>query len=275
MASEWPDLCALYLAVASGFRFPDFSAMALASRILSILLGLAVIALLLWPINIPLGFGQAWWAKEMAEKRRGERQTAAEPPPPVTAALPEAAAPPVPPVPPPEQVAPAPQVHAVPDPTAAQPKPTMLAAEKAEAERLAALQKAKEAAPPPTKLYYKVRVIDAGTIQSGSITVTLADIAVRDAKATCKDAKGRSWACGEAGRVALMKLIRTRAVSCALPTSGEQKSFAARCSVAGTDLSTWVVRQGWANAKDTSVKTLADAEDAAKKEKIGLWRSVQ
>lgn len=248
--------------------------MALASRILSILLGLAVIALLLWPINIPLGFGQAWWAKEMAAKRQGEKQTAVEPTPPVTAALPEAPAPPAPPVPPPEQAPPAPQAHAVPDPTAAQPKPTMLAAEKAAAERLAALQKANEA-PPPSKLYYKVRVIDAGTIQSGSVTVTLADIAVRDAKAMCKDAKGRSWACGEAGRVALAKLIRARAVTCALPTGGEQKSFAARCSVVGTDLSTWVVRQGWANPKDTSVKTLAEAEDAAKKEKIGLWRSVQ
>ena len=33
--------------------------MALASRIVSILLGLAVVGLLLWPINIPLGFGQA------------------------------------------------------------------------------------------------------------------------------------------------------------------------------------------------------------------------
>ncbi|MGZ5850754.1 MAG: hypothetical protein ACXWJN_09250, partial [Methyloceanibacter sp.] len=70
--------------------------MALASRILSILLGLAVIALLLWPINIPLGFGQAWWAKEIAAKRQTEGQPASEPTsaPRVTAALPAAAEPP-------------------------------------------------------------------------------------------------------------------------------------------------------------------------------------
>lgn len=251
--------------------------MALASRILSILLGLAVIALLLWPINIPLGFGQAWWAKEIAARRQGEGQKAAEsgPAPAATAALPEAAQPPAPPAPPAQEAEPAPQAHADPDPAAAPPKPNMLAAEKAEAERLAALQKAKEAAPSPTKLYYKVRVIDAGTIQSGGIVITLDGINARDAKASCKDAKGRSWGCGAAGRAALMRLIRTRAVSCALPAGGEQKAFTARCSVAGTDLSTWVVREGWANPKDTSEKALADAEDAAKKEKIGLWRGSQ
>jgi endonuclease YncB( thermonuclease family) len=245
--------------------------MALASRIFSILLGLAVIVLLLWPINIPLGFGQAWWAKEIAANRKTEGQPASEP---ATAALPSPAEPPAQPAPQAQQAAPAPQAPAVADP-AAPPKPNMLAAEKAEAERLAALQKAKEAAPPPTKLYYKVRVIDAGTIQSDGIVITLADIAARDAKASCKDAKGRSWGCGAAGRIALTKLIRTRAVSCALPQGGEQKTFTARCSVAGTDLSTWVVREGWANPKDPPEKALADAEDTAKKEKIGIWRGSQ
>jgi endonuclease YncB( thermonuclease family) len=247
--------------------------MALASRILSILLGVAVIALLLWPINIPLGFGQAWWAKEIAAKRQTEGQPASEPTsvPRVTAALPAAAEPPAQSAPPAQQAQPPAQAHAIPD-TAAPPKPNMLASEKAEAERLAALQKAKEAAPPPTKLYYKLHVIDAGAIESGGIVITLADITARDAKASCKDAKGKSWGCGAAGRIALTRLIRTRAVSCALPAGGEQKAFAARCSVAGTDLSTWVVREGWASAKETSEKALADAEDAAKKEKIGIWR---
>jgi len=119
------------------------------------------------------------------------------------------------------------------------------------------------------------RVIDAGTIQSGGIVITLADIAARDAKANCKDAKGKSWGCGAAGHSALTKLIRTRAVSCVLPKGAEQKAFAARCSVAGTDLSTWLVRQGWANPKEPSEKALADAEVAAKKEKIGIWRGSQ
>ena len=246
--------------------------MALASRILSVLLGLAVVGLLLWPINIPLGFGQAWWARDIAANRHAPAAPA--PPPPVTAALPEPAKPPAPSIPSPvPQALPSPQAHAIPDPSA--PKPNLLAAEKAEAERLAALQKDKADAaktPPPAKLYYKVQVLDAGTIQSGATIITLDGIVARDAKAKCKDGRGKDWACGSAGRVALTKLIRFRAVSCTLPKDGAQKAFAAHCSVAGTDLATWVVRQGWANPKDAREQELAEAESAAKKDKAGMWR---
>jgi endonuclease YncB( thermonuclease family) len=246
--------------------------MALASRILSILLGLAVVGLLLWPINIPLGFGQAWWARDIAANRQTPAPPA--PSPPVTAALREPSAPPAPPpTPQVPQAMPGSQANAIPDPAA--PKPNMLAAEKAEAERLAALQKDKADAartPPPAKLYYKVQVIDAGTLQSGATIITLDGIVARDAKAKCKDARGNDWACGSAARVALTKLIRSRAVSCTLPKEGEQKAVAAHCSVAGTDLATWVVRQGWANPKDTQEQELAEAETAARKDKIGMWR---
>src|SRR6476646_1202685 len=246
--------------------------MALASRILSILLGLAVVGLLLWPINIPLGFGQAWWARDIAANRR----TPAPPAPslPVTAALREPAEPPAPPPPPQApQAVPGSQANAIPNRVA--PKPNMLAAEKAEAERLAALQKEKADAartPPPAKLYYKVQVIDAGTLQSGATIITLDGIVARDAKAKCKDARGNDWGCGSAARVALSKLIRSRAVSCTLPKEGKQKAVAAHCSVAGTDLATWVVRQGWANPKDSQEQELAEAETAARKDKIGMWR---
>ena len=246
--------------------------MAAASRIFSILLGLAVVGLLLWPINIPLGFGQAWWARNIAANRQAPDRPAQVPA--VTAALPEPAKPPAPPSPPQvPQAAPAPQAHAIQDPAA--PKPTLLAAEKAEAERLAALQKDKADAakpPPPAKLYYKVQVVDAGTIEAGGTVITLAGIVARDAKAKCKDGRGKDWACGAAARIALTKLIRSRAVSCTVPKDGEQKAFAAHCSVAGTDLATWVVRQGWANPKDTQEQELAEAETAAKKDKVGMWR---
>jgi endonuclease YncB( thermonuclease family) len=258
----------------SEFRFLTYDfwipSMALASRILSILLGIAVMALLLWPINIPLGFGQAWWAKDIAASRKPKEPPAEPPVSSLIAAMPgaqqQASAPP----------SSEPTTSAAPDQAALQ--GVTSARGKTKDEQVAALPKDKAApgaSPPAAKLYYKARVIDAGTIQSGSTVITLADIIARDAKATCKDAEGRSWRCGEAGRVALMKLIRTRAVSCILPQGGEQKAFTARCSVAGTDLSAWVVREGWANPKDRAEKSLADAEDAAKKDKAGLWRGSQ
>ena len=242
--------------------------MELASRIVSVLLGLVVAVFILWPVTIPVGFGQAWWAS---------KQMATQPTP---TSPPAAADPAATPALPPAQVASAPSESA---PQAAPAKPeegkhAVLAAEKAEAERLAALssKNAKDAAlaapPVPTKLYYRVTVHDAGTLQSGGTTIRLAGITARDADASCKDKKGRSWRCGAAGRSALAHLIHGRAVSCELPKSGRPKDFPARCNVAGSDLSTWVVREGWAVPADPPEPALAEAADAAKKDGAGLWR---
>jgi hypothetical protein len=43
--------------------------MELASRIVSIMLGAAVMVLLLWPITVPVGFGEVWWASRQAQSR--------------------------------------------------------------------------------------------------------------------------------------------------------------------------------------------------------------
>jgi endonuclease YncB( thermonuclease family) len=247
--------------------------MELASRIVSVLLGLVVAVFILWPITIPVGFGQAWWAS---------KQIAAQPEPtpsPLPAAPAEPTATPSP--------SPTPVASTVPSETPTQSTPAkpdeskhaLLAAERAEAERIAALNSkdAKNAIPvaPPTatKLYYRVAVRDAGTLQSGGTTIRLIGITARDADAICKDKKGRNWRCGAAGKSALAHLIHTRAVSCELPKSGRPKDFPARCTVVGTDLSTWVVRQGWALPADPAEPALAEAAEAAKKDGAGLWRA--
>jgi endonuclease YncB( thermonuclease family) len=115
-------------------------------------------------------------------------------------------------------------------------------------------------------------VRDGGRIEANGTVITLAGIAVRDADGQCKDAKGRAWACGARARAALMRLIRGRAVTCKVPASGKQKALTASCTVGGTDLSTWMVAQGWAEAKAPSEPKLAKAADAARKKKIGIWR---
>jgi endonuclease YncB( thermonuclease family) len=247
--------------------------MELASRIVSVLLGLVVAVFILWPVTIPVGFGQAWW---------GSKQMATQPEPtpsPPVASPAEPAATAAPPTP---VAIPAPSQST---PQAAPEKPegkhALLAAEKAEVERVAALNSkdardqkdaAQAAALAPTKLYYRVTVRDAGTLQSGGTTIRLIGITARDGDATCKDKKGRSWRCGGAGKSALARLIHTRAVSCELPKSGRPKDFPARCTVAGTDLSMWVVRQGWAVPADPAEPALAEAAEAAKKDGSGLWR---
>jgi endonuclease YncB( thermonuclease family) len=116
-------------------------------------------------------------------------------------------------------------------------------------------------------------VSDSGTLEAGDVVIKLNGIVARKADAQCQDEKGKNWPCGAAARAALRRLIRARAVVCDLPA--EQKSFTARCAVSGTDLSTWMVRQGCANPNDPPEPALADAAEAAKSERIGLWRRAE
>jgi endonuclease YncB( thermonuclease family) len=261
--------------------------MEIASRIASILLGLAVAVFILWPVTIPVGFGEAWWGSKQVATT--SEFAAARPSPSPSLSVAEPAQPVAPPAPPPAKAVetgpPDTATHAMsPTPDAA--KHTLLASEKAEAERIAALssKEAKDAKDttgatrqsPPTKLYYRVTVRDGGTLQSGDVVIRLAGVLARDADATCKDRKGRTWRCGAAARSALAHLIHARAIACELPElpkAGRPKDFAARCAVAGTDLSTWLVRQGWATPTDPADPALAEAAEAAKKEGVGLWRA--
>ena len=122
------------------------------------------------------------------------------------------------------------------------------------------------------KIYYRVIVSDIGTLEAGDVVIRLNGIVASKADAQCHDKQGKNWPCGAAAKTALRRLVRARAVVCDLPEPGEQKSFTARCAVSGTDLSTWMVRQGWAKPNDPPEPALADAAEAAKSERIGLWQ---
>jgi endonuclease YncB( thermonuclease family) len=239
------------------------------SLLFSLLLGAAVLLI----------FVQPWGALEKMLGVTATRESApAKPltPPEQTAAV-EAT-----PAKPPEPAAPQPEIPPPEAPKtaeAADPKAHLLAAEKAEAERNAALeQKAATPLPRETKRYFKVRVRDAGTLEAGllptdTVAIKLEGIDAREADETCKKENGASWPCGAKARAALIRFIRSRAVTCTLPQGGETKDFAARCSVVGQDLSIWLVRQGWATPQKGVEPELAKALDAAKTERLGLWQS--
>ena len=209
----------------------------------SVLLGVATVTLFLWPVFMPSG------SDEKANRPAQSVQPSNSTERPQAARLPE-------------------QAHSVPGPATSD-RP-LLAREKAEADRLAALHK--KEAKPTTKIYYRVKVPDSGTLEAGDVVIKLNGIVARKADAQCQDEKGKSWPCGAAAKAALRRLVRARAVVCDLPEAGEQKSFTARCAVSGTDLSTWMVRYGWAKPNDPPEPMLAEAARAAKAERIGFWR---
>ena len=247
--------------------------MELASRIVSVVLGVAVMVLLLWPITVPVGFGEAWWASRQAQLRQ-TTQPAPRPQP--EWARPASVPAPEPTTPPPEST---PARHALTPSAEDGTKPAPVADKLQSPEQLAALNdqdKTGAVAPKQTtKRYYRVTVRDGGTLQAGKVVIRLSGIAARKADATCKDGNGKSWPCGAAAKTALTRLIRARAVSCALPKGGEHNIFEASCEVAGTDLSIWLVRQGWATPKGPNDTALAEAAAAAKSEKLGLWHGAE
>ncbi len=229
--------------------------MSLASRIVTALLGLALIWYF-WPFG-----GGAEVVTPVSPPPDGRLFTKPASPAPQAAAPQPAAS----------------QPTASQDPPAAQDpaaKPHLLAREKADADRVAALTT--ETVPKPVlkpKLFYRVVVRDAGTLEAEGVVITLDGIKAHDRPTTkCKDGKGRTWACGARARTALMHLIRTRAVSCKVPSSGKQTSLTARCSVGGIDLSVWMLSQGWAQPAAQAEPKLAAAADEARKKKVGLWR---
>jgi endonuclease YncB( thermonuclease family) len=239
------------------------------SLLFSLLLGAAVLFI----------FVQPWGALEKLLGVTATREAAPAKPlaPPDSTATVETT-----PAKPPEAAAPQPAIPPPEAPKAAEPadpKAHLLAAEKAEAERNAALeQKAATPLPRETKRYFKVRVRDAGTLEAGllptdTVLITLEGIDAREADETCKKENGASWPCGAKARAALIRFIRSRAVTCTLPQGGETKDFAARCSVVGQDLSIWLVRQGWATPQNGAEPELAKALDAAKTERLGFWQS--
>ncbi len=247
--------------------------MELASRIVSVVLGVAVMVLLLWPITVPVGFGEAWWASRQAQLRQ-TTQPAPRPQP--EWARPASVPAPVPTTPPPEST---PTRHALTPSSEDGTTPATATDQQQAPEQLAALNdQDKTCAVAPkqaTKRYYRVTVRNGGTLQAGKVVIRLSGIAARKADATCKDGNGKSWPCGAAAKTALTRLIRARAVSCALPKGGEHNIFEASCEVAGTDLSTWLVRQGWATPKGPDDTALVEAAAAAKSEKLGLWHSAE
>lgn len=256
--------------------------MILAARIAAILFGLVVLGFFAWWTVPPFELKLVWHS----EPSTGPKLIPAPYPPPAAklVAPPQPAAPATtatttakaaPPSPAP-QVKPLEQTRAAPKPE--EPKTHLLAREKAETERLAALQAKDKAAAAPKgeiKRYFRVRVRDGGTLLTEGLIIRLDGISARDGDASCKSEDGKAWPCGAAARAALTRLIRARSIVCVLPKSGEQKEFAARCAVAGTDLATWLVRQGWATPKEPPEPALAKAAEAAKTARIGIWRGAE
>jgi len=119
----------------------------------------------------------------------------------------------------------------------------------------------------------RVEVPDAGHLKSGRLTVRLAHIESLDLEATCKTELGASWPCGMRARTFLRGLIRRLKVSCVKQEDLAPQEISAICNRGTIDLSSQLVRFGWATPLETAPDEFKELAEAAKAKEIGQWQT--
>ena len=136
------------------------------------------------------------------------------------------------------------------------------------AEEKNARQKAR--IPEKPDLFPRPIVVQAGELRSGDTLIHLAGIEPLPKEKRCKTERG-NWPCGNFARAALQRFIRSRTISCSetAGTAANGEHYSGHCRIGKTDLSQWLVSQGWATASGSDLK---DAEREAQKAEKGIWR---
>jgi endonuclease YncB( thermonuclease family) len=108
------------------------------------------------------------------------------------------------------------------------------------------------------------RVIDGDTIEIGETRVRLEGIDAPETKQTCRDARGRKWACGTSAAHHLDRLIDDKPVRCSSHGLDDYGRSLAYCTAAdGRELNRQMVREGqaWAFVK-YSTRYVAEEREA-------------
>lgn len=112
------------------------------------------------------------------------------------------------------------------------------------------------------------RLVDGDSFGLGGGEVRLKGIDAPEGKQTClKD--GRNWACGEASRAELKRLIGNEKIICRVAERDQHDRALAFCTAGGRDLNSGMVSSGFALSYGGYVKE----ETAARLARRGLWGS--
>ena len=110
--------------------------------------------------------------------------------------------------------------------------------------------------------------VSAGVIEAQGYRVALEGVEpVRiDDKCTFE---GRTWPCGARARTAFRSWLRARAVQCVVPAKPGSGPITTDCRIGNTDLSAWLVANGWARAAEGGA--YSEASEEAKSAKKGIF----
>ena len=82
--------------------------------------------------------------------------------------------------------------------------------------------------------------------------------------------EGVRWACGQRAFIAMRGLLEGQSISCSfIAAAGSPKAV---CRVGDTDVTQWLLSQGWAElAEGVTDETYAEAAASARRRKVGIW----
>lgn len=118
----------------------------------------------------------------------------------------------------------------------------------------------------------RASVIDGDTIEIHGQRIRLWGIDAPEGGQRCfRD--GKPWRCGTDAANALSSFLGARTVSCNEKDRDRYGRMVAVCTVAGQDIGTWLVREGWALDYVTySGGAYVSQEDAAETGRNGIWQ---
>ncbi|HPG88346.1 MAG TPA: thermonuclease family protein [Hyphomicrobium sp.] len=122
--------------------------------------------------------------------------------------------------------------------------------------------------PTPPQVSGAARAIDGDSLFVGRDEVRMKGIDAPEGKQTCMR-DGREWACGDAARDELRRLIGKDVVQCRVFERDKHGRLLAQCSAGGRDLNAGMVASGLAVAYGGYLREQGDA----KAKRRGLWGS--
>lgn len=109
----------------------------------------------------------------------------------------------------------------------------------------------------------------AGIVTIAGKSVRLVGIVPTDVDRMCTSSSGKDWPCGQAARTAFRMYLRGRSIDCDLPSATWTGTVTGACRYVRIDLSSWLVRFGWADPEPGS--PLVALVDEAKQKKRGMY----
>jgi endonuclease YncB( thermonuclease family) len=131
-----------------------------------------------------------------------------------------------------------------------------------------------EADPPPAPdgaIIGTASVIDADTLDIRSERIRLVGVDAPESGQKCKDANGALVRCGSTAANALDAWINRNPVTCISEGKDRYQRVLGKCSVRGTSVQDWLVRNGHAVAYLEYSTEFVPAELAAREAKAGIW----